>query len=68
MIDLAVPERLVPLDPGDARAGVRAGRLAGDGVVLLRLHDRQLRQYLHGERFYWNQEPANRVNCALQRG
>ena len=40
VIDLAVPERLVSLDPGDASTGMRACRLAGDGVVLLRLHDR----------------------------
>lgn len=39
-IDLAIPKRLVPLDPGDASAGMRACRLAGDGVVLLRFHDR----------------------------
>jgi len=54
IIDLAVPECLVPLDPGDTGAGMRACRLARDGVVLLRLHDRQLRQDLHGERFHWN--------------
>jgi len=40
VIDLAIPERLVPLDPSDASAGMRACRLAGDGVILLRLHDR----------------------------
>jgi len=54
IIDLAVPECLVSLDPGDTGTGVRACRLARDGVVLLRLHDRQLRQNLHGERLHWN--------------
>jgi len=54
IIDLAVPECLVPLDPADTSTRVRARRLARDGVVLLRLHDRQLRQDLHGERLHWN--------------